>query len=57
MRLHDERTERVLGINLVDDPELGQTPDVVARVAAWYWRSIISILLLAVETSLRFEVG
>jgi len=55
IRLHDERTGRALGINLVDDPELGPTPEVAARVAAWYWRSITSMLMLTVETSARFR--
>jgi len=38
-RLNDERAGRALGIDLVDDPELAQTPDVAARVAAWFWQT------------------
>jgi len=34
-----EAAGAALGVDLVANPELAATPDVAARVAAWYWRT------------------
>jgi predicted chitinase len=38
-RTNYQRAGEALGIDLIDNPQLAQTPGVGARVAAWYWQN------------------
>lgn len=36
-RANCERAERALGLDLIANPQLAETPPVAARIAAWFW--------------------